>query len=132
MSVHKFFYLTIQGDDLDLDKAQSIIKLPCEIFRKGDIISKNINGKIHEHTPQPTNRWLYCAEDNSETTSERFLSNQLGIIIEHLTELKNYIALGMATLDLTLYAGNATDFQFSVDHISKLNRLGLGISISFC
>lgn len=32
MYIQKFFYLTIQGDALDLDEAQQLIKLPCKIF----------------------------------------------------------------------------------------------------
>lgn len=132
MNIHKFFYLTIQGENLDLAKVQNLIKLPCKIFRKGEIILKNINGKTHAHIPQKTNRWLYIAEDVSETSSEEFLLNQLEILIEHLAELQNYIESGMAELELTLYAENSTDFRFSAEHISKLSQLGLGISISFC
>lgn len=132
MNVHKFLYFTIQGDDLDLGKAQNLINLPCSIFRKGEIISKNLNGKLYEHTPQQTNRWLYCVEEVGEISPEDFLLDQLGILIEHLAELKNFIANGMATLELALYAGNETDFKLSPDHISQLNKLGLGIQISFC
>ena len=132
MNVHKFFYLTIQGDNLDLEEVQFLVNLPCKIYRKGEIISKSINGKCYEHSPQKTNRWLYRAEDISEISSEDFLLNQLKILIEHFAELKKYIVRGMATLELTLYAENATYFKFCTEHISKLNQLGLGISISFC
>lgn len=132
MNVHKFFYLTIQGDNLDLELAQSVINLPCKTFRKGEIVFTNCNGKSYEHSPQRTNRWLYSTEDISGVSSEDFLLKQLEILIEHLSELKNYIVHGMVTLELTLYAENATDFQFSTDHIAKLSQLGLGISISFC
>ena len=132
MNIHKFFYLTIQGENLDIAKAQNLIKLPCKIFRKGEIILKNINSKTYAHTPQKTNRWLYSAEDISDISSEDFLLNQLEILIEHLAELQNYIESGMAELELNLYAENATDFRFSTEHISKLSQLGLGVSLSFC
>lgn len=132
MNVHKFFHLTIQGDNLDLAEAQNLINLPCKIFRKGEKISQNINGKSYTHLPQKTNRWLYSIEDISEVSSEDFLLNQLEILIDHLTELQRYITDGLAVLELTLYAENATDFTFCIEHISKLSQLGLGISISFC
>ena len=132
MNVHKFCYFTIQGDNLDLAEAQNLISLPCRIFRKGEIISKKINEKFLTHSQQKTNRWLYCAEDVSEVSSEDFLLNQLEILIDHLAELQNYITKGMAKLELNLYAENATDFNFCIEHISKLSLLGLGIAISFC
>ena len=132
MNVHKFFYLTIQGDNLDLTEVQNLINLPCKIFRKGEMISKNINGKSYAHSPQKTNRWLYSAEDLSEVSSEEFLLNRLEILVEHLDELQSYIANGLAELELTLYAEGTTDFAFNIEHISKLNQLGLGIKISFC
>ena len=37
MKVHKFFYLTVQGDDLNLEEAQDVIKLPCRILKKGEV-----------------------------------------------------------------------------------------------
>lgn len=123
MNVHKFFYLTIQNDDLDLEEAQSSINLPCKIFHKGEMISKKINDKAHKYPPQKTNRWLYCAEDCSEISSEDFVLNQLEILTSHLTELENYIARGMAMLEIVLYAGDVTDFNFNTNHISKLNQL---------
>ena len=132
MNVQKFFYLTIQGNELDLDEVQNLIHLPCKIFRKGEITAKNINGHPVLYDPQKTNRWLYTVEDISEVSAEDFLLKQLLLLDAHKTELQKYISNGMADLELTLYTDNATNFELNTAHISILNQLGLGISISFC
>ena len=133
MDIHKFFYFTIQGDDLDLAEAQRVIHLPCEIYRKGEILASEIKGKaLWCHTPQKTNRWLYSAEDFSEISSEQFLLDQLDILIEHIAEFQSYIAHRMAYIDVNLYADDETHLEFTIEHINRLKQLGLGVSITFC
>ena len=133
MDIHKFFYFTIQGDDLDLAEAQRAIDLPWEIYRKGVILAREIKGKaLSCHAPQKMNRWLYSAEDFSEISAEQFLLDQLDLLIEHIAEFQSYIARGMAYIDVNFYADDETHLEFTIEHINRLNQLGLGVSITFC
>ena len=129
MSAQKFFYLTIQGDNLNVEEAQEKINLPCKIFRKGETLPSKYS---KPHSPQKTNRWLYSMEDNSKISSEEFLTEQLKILIIHIEEIKDYIARGMAELELTLYADNDTYFCLTKDHILLLQQLKLELFLSFC
>ena len=128
--VQSFFRFTIQGDDFEPEVVQKEMTIPCEIFRKGDT---KIKQYLEEHEIcQKTNRLVYSAEVLREEGLDGFLTRNLKAIETQLPVFKSHIANNTCSMELVIYAGDKTDIQLTQEQIELIQKIGVGIHISFC
>lgn len=122
---HKFFKFTVEGDSLNPQEIKTAVNLPSKIFIKGQEETKY---KIL----QKTNRWLFCNNLCDEKDGSEFLTENLKIVEQHLTELQPYLEKFDSYIELVVYAENETDLTLSKEQIALLNKIGAEFLISFC
>ena len=129
MRISKYFRFTIKGDDLNPNIIKDTVNLPCDIFIKDEM---TVTGILKTEILQKTNRWVYRAELNGESSVNAFLTKHLETISRELYILKKYIEKFDSKIEIIIYAGNKTDINLSLKQIRLLNNIGVPFSISFC
>lgn len=101
----KFFHITVESDDLDVNKMQSIVGDQFgRYFIKGNPIYDKYTGKITEKT-QKSNRWVYSYETQSNNINiglQTFLKNLLSN-----EKLLPYLAKYGAVVEIVVYYSDA-------------------------
>lgn len=130
MSKTKFFRFTIEGDELDPTKINSVVNLPTEVYFKGDKLVKEY---VKKHTiVQKTNRWIYSSTTSDNLDINLFILNNLKNIIHNFKALKPFINKYSSKIELVVYAGDETDLVLTKESISLLNQIGVNFHLSFC
>lgn len=101
----KFFHITVESDDLDVNKMQSIVGDQFgRYFIKGNPIYDKYTGKITEKT-QKSNRWVYSYETQSNNINiglQTFLKNLLSN-----EKLLPYLEKYGAVVEIVVYYSDA-------------------------
>lgn len=126
----KFFRFSIKGDDINPEEIRDMISLPCDIYRKDEVIEKQYSKKVY--IKQKTNRWVYSDEAYRGSRLDGFLTKNLLLIESKLPLLKRWINSAECKMELVVYAGNKTDIQLNRKQIALIEKIGVGICISFC
>ncbi len=126
---YKRFRFTIQGDDFDPEIVKEMTGIPCEIFKKDDVIVKHYITK--RELKQKTNRWVYVNEAFKHDRIDGFLTRSLQIICHNLSILKPFIDLYDCSMEVVIYAGDKTNININRKQIELLNKIGIGLDISF-
>lgn len=126
----KFFRFSIKGDDINPEEIRDMISLPCDIYRKDEVIEKQYLEKVY--IKQKTNRWVYSDEAYRGSRLDGFLTKNLLLIESKLPLLKRWIKSAECKMELVVYAGNKTDIQLNRKQIALIEKIGVGICISFC
>ena len=131
MRTGKFFYFTIKGNGFDPLFLAKAVELPCDVFFKDEISTHDL---LKKEIKQKSTRWIYKDIDQSETKIGGFLTKNLKIIVKKLSILSEYIEDkdNEAKIELVVYSENKTDLVLNKSQIRLINKIGVGISISFC
>lgn len=127
---YKCFRFTIQGDDFNPDTIKEILNIPCESFKKEDVIIKHY--MTERIIKQKTNRLIYFSESLKHERIDGFLTKNLLVIRANLSILKHYIKTYQCKMELVIYSNNDTNLHFNQKQIKLLHEIGMGINISFC
>ena len=128
--VSKFFRFSIKGDNINPEEIRDAVSLPCDIYRKDDVVVKQYLTQVC--LKQKTNRWVYYDEAHRGSRLDGFLTKNLLLIDSKLPLLKPWIKNAECQMELVIYAGDNTDIKLNCKHVELINKIGVGISISFC
>ena len=129
MKTGKFFRFIIRGDELNPNTIKNDVRLSCDMFIKNETY---LTGGLKTPVLQKTNRWAYRDEAQDETRVSTFLTKNLEVIANNISELRKYIREYKTSCELIVYAGNKTDISLTKKQIKLLALIGVDLSISFC
>ena len=128
----KFFRFSLKGDNLDPDKINDLLDLPCTVYHKNDIVIKEINGKEH-FLKQKTNRLVYSTECSDNKRTDGFLSENLEIVYSIMKKVRLYLNSDSLdiVIELIIYTDKKARICINKHQADLISKIGARIDIVF-